>query len=303
MEKIRMIVQGELEEFRLDVYVATNLGTSSRSFVQKLIKSGKVFVNGKVEKPSYTVCDEDIIDIELPEPVKLDIEPENIPLEIVYEDDDLLVVNKPKGMVVHPAPANYSGTMVNALLYHLGDNLSSINGVKRPGIVHRIDKDTTGLVVVAKNDYAHNFLAEQFKAHSISRRYTMIVLGNPKSDNYTVNKPIGRNPKDRLKMAVAENGKSAITHFEVIKRYVSHSYVSATLETGRTHQIRVHSASLGFHLLGDSLYYGGKFKFKTQGQTLHAGLLGFIHPTKKEYVEFSVEEPQYFLDILKKLEE
>lgn len=301
MEKIQLVVETELQDIRLDIYIASNIGTRSRSSVQKLIRSGSVLVNGKCEKASYIVHDDDVIDIALPDPISMDIEAENIPLPIIYEDSDLIVVDKPKGMVVHPAPGNHTGTMVNALLYHFGEGLSSINGVKRPGIVHRIDKETTGLLVVAKNDLAHNVLAEQFKTHSISREYHMIVIGVPKDDLYTVDRPIGRNPKDRLKMAVVTGGKRAVTHFRVLERYDKHSYLSAQLETGRTHQIRVHSAFKGHPLLGDDLYYGGQFQYKTQGQVLHAGTLGFIHPCTGKYMEFHSDLPEYFEDILRKL--
>lgn len=301
MEEIQLIAMVDAEDIRLDVYLATHLGTKSRSAIQKLIKNGNVLVNSKKEKPSYSVHDEDLIQITLPEPIELDIEAQDIELDIVYEDEDLVIVNKPKGMVVHPAPGNYSGTMVNALLYHFGDRLSSINGVKRPGIVHRIDKDTTGLLVVAKNDMAHNHLMQQFKEHSIDRKYHLIVLGNPKEDEFTVDANIGRNPKDRLKMAVVSNGKTAITHFRVQERFGHHTYLTATLETGRTHQIRVHSSYKGYPILGDEVYYGGKFKYKTKGQTLHAGLLGFVHPRSGEYCSFEVEPPTYFQELLRKL--
>lgn len=301
MEKIQLIANLDIEDIRLDVYISIQMGTKSRSSIQKLIKSGHIYVNGKVEKASYLVKDEDVIDIEMPEAISMDIDPENIPLNIVYEDGDIIVIDKPKSMVVHPAPGNYSGTMVNALLYHFGESLSSINGIKRPGIVHRIDKDTTGLLVVAKNDCSHNKLSEQFKNHSINREYQMIVLGVPKENYYTVNQPIGRNPKDRLKMAVVPNGRKAITHFKVLERFEKYSYLSATLETGRTHQIRVHSTYAGYPLLGDSVYFGGQFKYKTQGQALHAALLGFVHPTTGRYLEFYSELPTYFSEILRKL--
>ncbi len=300
-EKIHLSAMVDEEDIRLDSYIASALGTKSRTAIQKLIKDGKVLVNGKEKKPSYPVSDEDLIEIEIPEPIESELEAENIPLDIIYEDEDIIIVNKPKQMVVHPAPGNYTGTLVNALLYHFSDSLSSINGIKRPGIVHRIDKDTTGLLVVAKNDRAHMHLSEQFKEHSIKREYQMIILGSPKEDDYTVDAPIGRNPKDRLKMAVVSGGRTAVTHFKVLERYRGHSYLSATLETGRTHQIRVHSAYRGYPLLGDSLYYNGRFEFKSQGQALHAGLLGFIHPRTNQYVEFSVELPEYFSDILMKL--
>ncbi|MGB5822433.1 MAG: RluA family pseudouridine synthase [Proteocatella sp.] len=303
MEKSIFVVTEEEVGNRLDQYLVTAIGTNSRSFIQKNIKLGNVEVNGGHKKASYPVEEDDKIEMTLPEPIELDIVAENIPIDIIYEDDDLIVINKAKGMVVHPAPGNYDGTLVNALLYHCKDNLSTINGIKRPGIVHRIDKNTTGVLVVAKNDKAHNFLTEQFKDHTITREYKMIVLGNPKEEIYTVDAPIARNPNDRLKMAVVEGGRRAVTHFRVIKRFDGYSLIKANLETGRTHQIRVHSRHNGYPLLGDDLYYGGSFKFKTQGPALHAGKLGFIHPTTKEYIEFNSELPKYFSDILSKLTE
>lgn len=300
MEKIDIIAEVD-EDFRADVYISATLGSKSRTYIQKLIKDKLILINGKQTKPSYIIQDGDYIEIAIPEPIQLDVEPENIDLDIVYEDDSIVVINKGKGMVVHPAPGNYSGTLVNALMYHFKDKLSTINGVNRPGIVHRIDKDTTGLIVVAKNDYAHSFLMEQFKVHSISREYEMIVVGRPKDDMFTISEPIGRCPKNRLKMAVVKNGKSATTHFKVYRRYSNYSYLRATLETGRTHQIRVHSSFKGHPILGDSLYYSGKSPFKTYEQCLHARLLGFIHPETKEYIVFEQEAPEYFLNILNKL--
>lgn len=303
MEKSFFIVSIEEAGSRLDQYLAETIGTSSRSFIQKNIKNGNVKVNSVEKKPSYIVQEDDEIEMIATEPVELDIEAENIPIDIMYEDDDIIVINKGKDMVVHPAPGNYTGTLVNALLYHCKDKLSTINGVKRPGIVHRIDKNTTGVLVVAKNDYAHNFLTEQFKDHSITREYKMIVMGNPKEHKYTVDAPIARNPKDRLKMAVVQGGRRAVTHFEVLTNYRGYSFLSATLETGRTHQIRVHSTHKGHPLLGDDLYYSGNFKIKTQGPVLHAGKLGFIHPSTKEYIEFNSKLPDYFADIIEKLVE
>ena len=249
MEKSFFIVSIEEAGSRLDQYLAETIGTSSRSFIQKNIKNGNVKVNSVEKKPSYIVQEDDEIEMIATEPVELDIEAENIPIDIMYEDDDIIVINKGKDMVVHPAPGNYTGTLVNALLYHCKDKLSTINGVKRPGIVHRIDKNTTGVLVVAKNDYAHNFLTEQFKDHSITREYKLIVMGNPKEHKYTVDAPIARNPKDRLKMAVVKGGRRAVTHFEVLTNYRGYSFLIATLETGRTHQIRVHSTHKGHPLL------------------------------------------------------
>ncbi|MDU2591555.1 MAG: RluA family pseudouridine synthase [Paeniclostridium sordellii] len=302
MEEIRQfLVIDEEEGSRLDVYLSEQLGDMSRSYIQKLIKEKKVKVNGKVEKAKYLVKENDDIFIEIPKPKTLEIIAQDIPIDIVYEDDDLLIVNKPQDMVVHPAPGNYENTLVNAILYHCEGNLSSINGVIRPGIVHRIDKDTSGLLMIAKNNNSHNYLSEQLKDHSITREYEFICHGVIKEDKITVNKPIGRNPKDRLKMAVVKDGKHAVTHFEVINRYENFTHVKATLETGRTHQIRVHALSLNHPLLGDPIYGPKNNKFGVKGQVLHAKKLGFIHPTTKEYVEFDSELPEHFKNIIKKL--
>lgn len=302
MEEIRQfLVIDEEEGSRLDVYLSEQLGDMSRSYIQKLIKEKKVKVNGKVEKAKYLVKENDDISIEIPKPKTLEIIAQDIPIDIVYEDDDLLIVNKPQDMVVHPAPGNYENTLVNAILYHCEGNLSSINGVIRPGIVHRIDKDTSGLLMIAKNNNSHNYLSEQLKDHSITREYEFICHGVIKEDKITVNKPIGRNPKDRLKMAVVKDGKHAVTHFEVINRYENFTHVKATLETGRTHQIRVHALSLNHPLLGDPVYGPKNNKFGVKGQVLHAKKLGFIHPTTKEYVEFDSELPEHFKSIIKKL--
>ena len=302
MDEIKeFLVIDEEEGDRLDVYLSAQLGDMSRSYIQKIIKENKVKVNDKVEKAKYLVKEDDKIIIEIPAPKLLEVTPQDIPIDIVYEDSDLLIVNKSQDMVVHPAPGNYEGTLVNAIIYHCKENLSSINGVIRPGIVHRIDKDTSGLLMIAKNNNAHNSLAEQLKDHSITREYEFICHGVVKEDKITVNKPIGRNPKDRLKMAVVNGGKEAITHFEVIERYENFTHMKATLETGRTHQIRVHALSINHPLLGDPLYGPKNSKFKTNGQTLHARKLGFIHPTTKEYVEFNSELPKYFVDIINKI--
>ena len=244
-----------------------------------------------------------MISIHVPEAVEPEITPEDIPLDILYEDNDVLVVNKPKNMVVHPAPGHYSGTLVNAVMFHCKDNLSGINGVLRPGIVHRIDKDTTGSLIICKNDVAHNSLAAQLKEHSIRRKYVAIVHGILKEDEGTINAPIGRNPNDRMKMAVnPKNGKDAITHYKVLQRLKNYTYVECVLETGRTHQIRVHMASINHPLLGDSVYGPAKCPYKLEGQTLHAQVLGFVHPTTDEYIEVSAPLPEYFEKILKKLE-
>ncbi len=292
-----------LEGERLDKALSLLIESLSRSFVAKLIKENKVFVNGKTAKSSYTLkCDDEVI-FELPPSQEPDIEPENIPLDILYEDSDVVVVNKPKGMVVHPAAGHYSGTLVNALMYHCGHELSGINGVMRPGIVHRIDMDTTGSLIVCKNDKAHNVIAEQLKIHSIERRYRAICHGMIKEDEGIINKPIGRHPNDRKKMAVNErNGKEAVTHYKVLERFKDYTYIECKLETGRTHQIRVHMASIGHPLLGDEVYTPGrKSPFKTQGQTLHAMLLGFQHPSSGEYVETIAPLPEYFDKILNTL--
>ncbi|QQQ85965.1 RluA family pseudouridine synthase [Peptacetobacter hiranonis] len=301
-EEIReFLVEEDEEGDRLDVYLADQFVDMSRSYIQKIIKDKKVTVNGKIEKSKYLVKEEDKIVIEIPKPKVLEVVPQDIPIEIVYEDDDIIIVNKPQGMVVHPAPGNYEGTLVNAILYHCKGNLSSINGVIRPGIVHRIDKDTSGILMIAKNNKAHNCLAEQLKDHSITREYEFICHGVFKEDNVTVDRPIGRNPKDRLKMAIVPNGKRAVTHFEVIERFNGYTQVRARLETGRTHQIRVHAMSINHPLVGDPVYGPKNSKIKLNGQALHAKKLGFIHPTTKEYIEFDSELPDYFQKLLEKL--
>lgn len=290
--------QGE----RLDKYLAGLLPDVSRSFIQKLLKQQQVTVNETTVKANYIIKEHDTISIHVPEAVEPEIVPENIPLDILYEDDDVLVVNKPKNMVVHPAPGHYSGTLVNAVMFHCRDNLSGINGVLRPGIVHRIDKDTTGSLVICKNDIAHNSLAAQLKEHSIQRKYLAIVHGILKENEGIINAPIGRNPNDRLKMAINyKNGKEAVTHYKVLKRLNNYTFVACVLETGRTHQIRVHMASIQHPLLGDSLYGPAKCPYKLQGQTLHAQILGFTHPTTGKYIEVSAPLPEYFENLLKKL--
>ena len=301
-EEIReFLVEEDEEGDRLDVYLSDQFVDMSRSYIQKIIKDKKVTVNGKVEKAKYLVKEEDKVVIEIPKPKILEVVPQDIPIEIVYEDDDIIIVNKHQGMVVHPAPGNYEGTLVNAILYHCKGNLSSINGVIRPGIVHRIDKDTSGILMIAKNNNAHNCLAEQLKDHSITREYEFICHGVFKEDNVTVDRPIGRNPKDRLKMAIVPNGKRAVTHFEVLERFNGYTHVRARLETGRTHQIRVHAMSINHPLVGDPVYGPKNSKIKLNGQALHAKKLGFIHPTTKEYVEFDSELPDYFQKLLEKL--
>lgn len=296
------LVEEEQQDLRLDRYLTGELPDCSRSFLQKLIADGLASVNGKSVKSSYRVTAGELISLEIPPAVEPSIAAEDLPLDILYEDSDLLVVNKPKGMVVHPCPGQYSGTLVNALLYHCQGELSGINGVLRPGIVHRIDRDTTGSLVVCKNDFAHRALAEQLKEHTITRRYQAIVLGNIKEEEGTVNAPIGRHPADRKKMAVnRKNGREAVTHFRVLERFGNYTYIECRLETGRTHQIRVHMASIGHALLGDTVYGPSKCPFSLQGQTLHAMVLGFRHPSTGEYMEFTAPLPDYFEQLLKKL--
>jgi len=288
-------VYAEYEGMRLDKFLAVIYPELSRAFFQKMIKCGQVQIAGPILKPSYPVKAGDLITVQVPPAVQADIQAENIPLDILYEDEDILIVNKPKDMVVHPAPGHYTGTLVNAVMYHCRDHLSGINGKIRPGIVHRIDKDTTGSLVVCKNDMAHNKLAEQLKTHSVTRRYRGIVAGIIKEDTGTVCSAIGRDPKNRLKMACGvPNGKPAVTHYRILERYRHHSYLEFELETGRTHQIRVHMASIGHPLLADSLYGPAKCGFRLQGQCLHAMTLGFIHPRTGTYVEFSAPLPEYF---------
>lgn len=302
MDNYNLEAGQEHQNIRLDKFLSDQLEGISRSYLQKLIKDGCVLVNGKHQKANYRLQSGDLIDLEMPEDQELDILPENIPLDILYEDQDLLVVNKPKGMVVHPSAGHFSGTLVNALLYHCKDDLSGINGVLRPGIVHRIDMNTTGALVICKNDFSHQSLAEQLKVHSITRKYRAIVYNNIKDDKGTIEGPIGRHPIDRKKMAINhKNGKPAVTHYEVLKRFGKYTYVECQLETGRTHQIRVHMASIGHPLLGDDVYGSAKTPFKLEGQTLHAMVLGFIHPSTNEYMEFSAPIPQYFDDLLQKL--
>ena len=290
---------------RIDKYLSTVNEQLSRSYIQKLLKSGLVLVDGKPVKASYQVDEGDVISLDIPEAVEPEIEPENMDLDILYEDQDVILVNKPKGMVVHPAAGHYSHTLVNGLMHHCKDQLSGINGVMRPGIVHRIDMDTTGVIIACKNDMAHNSIAAQLKEHSITRRYQAIVHGVLKDDVGTVEGPIGRHPTDRKKMNINyNNGKSAVTHYKVLKRFRQYTHVECRLETGRTHQIRVHMASIGHPLLGDLVYGPGKCPVPgLQGQTLHAGVLGFIHPRTGEYMEFTAPLPEYFAKLLNTLSE
>ncbi|WP_455804751.1 RluA family pseudouridine synthase [Clostridium butyricum] len=300
MEKTLIKVDEQDEGLRIDKYLSNIFKDKSRSFIQGLIEKENVKVNSKSLKSNYKLKKADEIEIMIPEPEILSVEAENIPIDIVYEDEDVIVVNKAQGMVVHPAPGNYNGTLVNALLYHCKD-LSSINGVIRPGIVHRIDKDTSGILVIAKNDDAHNKLSEQLKDHSMKREYYALIEGRLKNNDGTIDKPLGRCKKDRLKIGIIEDGKRAVTHYEVVERYNGYTLVKCVLETGRTHQIRVHMASIGFPLVGDPLYGFKRQKFKLEGQVLHARTLGFIHPRTGEYMEFTSELPQYFCDLINKL--
>lgn len=287
---------------RIDRFLSIYLEDLSRSYIQKLVKEGGILVNGNSVKANYKVNEGDEIRVQIPDPEPLDILPEDIPLDILYEDDDILVVNKPKGMVVHPAPGHYSHTLVNAVLYHCGSRLSGINGVLRPGIVHRIDMDTTGSLLVCKNDRAHQILADELKDHRITRRYHAVVHGNLKEDAGTVNAPIGRHPADRKKMSTkAPNGRRAVTHYRVLERFGDYTYIECELETGRTHQIRVHMASIGHPILGDTVYGPAKCPFKLEGQTLHAKILGITHPSTGKYMEFDAPLPDYFVSILDRL--
>lgn len=286
---------------RLDKYISALLEGKSRSYIQGMIEKGGVLVNGSIRKSNYPVREGDAVSVTIPEPEELGVKPEKIPLEILYEDSDLVVVNKKQGMVVHPASGVYSGTLVNALLEHCTD-LSGINGVLRPGIVHRIDKDTSGILVIAKNDHAHNILAEQLKEHSMTRVYYALVEGIVKQDEGVVDAPLGRHPVEKIKMAVVRDGRHAVTHYRVIKRYKAQTLVECVLETGRTHQIRVHLAHIGHPVVGDPVYGHKKQRFKLEGQLLHAKKLGFIHPSTKEYVEFESPLPEYFQKVLNVLE-
>ena len=289
---------GEDEE-RLDKWLSGAIPTLSRSYIQKCIKEGQVLVNDSPCKANYRLRVDDEVAFQIPEAVEPSVEAENIPLSVLYEDEDVLVVDKPKGMVVHPAPGHYSGTLVNAVLYHCKGQLSGINGVLRPGIVHRIDRDTTGSLIVCKNDLSHREIAGQLGAHSLNRSYRAIVHGMVKEEEGTVCAPIGRDEKDRKRMAVNEkNGKEAVTHYRVLQRFRNFTYIECRLETGRTHQIRVHMTSIGHPLLGDEIYGPRKTAFRLEGQTLHAYCLGFIHPVNREYIEVKAPLPAYFSHLL-----
>ncbi len=296
------VVAPEEAGVRIDRYLSDQCQDISRSYLQKLLKEQSVLVEEKPVKSNYKVNAGDRISLTLPEIREPEIIPEEIPLDIVYEDKDIILINKPKGMVVHPAAGHYSGTLVNGLMSHCRGELSGINGVMRPGIVHRIDMDTTGVLIVCKNDMAHNSISEQLKEHSITRKYAAIVHGVLKDDEGTINAPIGRHPIDRKKMSINEkNGRKAVTHYRVLERFRQFTYIECQLETGRTHQIRVHMASIGHPLLGDSVYGPAKCPFRLTGQTLHAGVLGIIHPRTGEYMEFTAPLPDYFEELLRKL--
>ena len=304
MDVFRFQITEEYEGERIDKCMSMLMDSLSRSYIQKLIKDGQVQVNDRPVKSSYQVQTEDEVCFSLPDSREPEICPENIPLDILYEDQDLLVVNKPKQMVVHPAAGHYSGTLVNGIMYHCGSELSGIGGVLRPGIVHRIDMDTTGSLIVCKNDKAHNSIAAQLKEHSVTRRYRAICHGVIQEQEGTVDKPIGRHPTDRKKMAVNEKcGRHAVTHFRVLRRFREYTYIECELETGRTHQIRLHMASIGHPLLGDEVYaQGRKYPFSLQGQTLHAMTIGFIHPSTGEYLEIVAPLPEYFEHLLEILQ-
>lgn len=301
MENKEFLIREEEENIRLDLFLSKCFEDKSRSYLQNLIKDEMVKVNGKLKKSNYKLKINDIVNITVPEPVELNIQAEAIPLDIVYEDKDVIVVNKDQGMVVHPAAGVYNGTLVNALLSHCSD-LSGINGVARPGIVHRIDKDTSGILVVAKNDNSHNKLAEQLKDHSMTRVYIALVEGVLKNDEGTVDEPLARHPVERIKIAVVKDGRRAVTHYKVLKRFKTNTLVECVLETGRTHQIRVHMAHIGHPLVGDPVYGHKKQRFKLNGQMLHAKTLGFIHPATGKYIEFEAEIPDYFKKVVSILE-
>ncbi len=301
MNVITLTAAAENKGERIDKFISDSVDNISRSYAAKLCTDGLVLVNGKAADKNLKLKGTETIEVSLPEPETIELKPENIPLDIVYEDNDVIVINKPAGMVVHPAPGNENGTLVNALLYHCGDSLSAINGVIRPGIVHRIDKDTSGLLVAAKNNEAHLKLSEQLKARKAVRKYIALVNGNIKEDSGTINKPIGRSSADRKKMAITANGREAVTHYNVLERFGRYTLTECVLETGRTHQIRVHMASIGHSLVGDKTYGIKKEKFNLSGQLLHARTIGFVHPSTGEMMQFSSELPDYFSDVIEKL--
>lgn len=300
---LSLIVEAENTGTRIDKFLSEEFEEFSRSYLQGLIQLGNITVNQKPVKANYKLNTNDRLELIIPEVKEQEIAAENIPLDILFEDEDIIVVNKPKGMVVHPAAGHYSGTLVNALMYHCKDHLSGINGELRPGIVHRIDMNTTGVLVVCKNDFAHRKIAEQLSVHSITRKYEAICYNAFREENGTVDAPIGRNSIDRKKMAIdKKNGRRAVTHYHIIKNYKNFAHIECQLETGRTHQIRVHMASIGHPLLGDDVYTSAKSPYRLEGQTLHARVLGFLHPRTNQYIEFEAPLPEYFTKILTDLE-
>lgn len=300
MEEI--VLRSDTSDKRIDAWLSEKLENYSRTYIQKLIEDGYVTVNEKSVKTNYKLKSDESILVKVPDPEKLDVEAENIKLDILYEDEDIIVVNKPKGMVVHPAAGNYSGTLVNALMGYCGDELSDINGVIRPGIVHRIDKDTSGILVIAKNNTSHEKLSGLLKKHDINRVYVAVVEGIIREETGKIDAPIGRHPVERKKMAVnLKNGRNSVTHFKVLERFKNATYIELKLETGRTHQIRVHMSYIGYPIIGDEVYGRKKQKYDIRGQALHAKLLGFVHPTKNEYMEFEVDIPDYFNNLLTQL--
>ena len=302
-EALSFVIEEDNEDERVDKLLSMLLDSLSRSYIQKLLSEGMVTVNGKRAKASCRVAAQDLVQIKLPPAITPDIPAQDIPLDILYEDEDVIVVNKPKGMVVHPAPGHYSGTLVNALLFHCKGNLSGINGILRPGIVHRIDRDTTGSVIACKNDRAHNSIAAQLREHLVVRRYHAIVRGVTKQEEGTIHTLIGRHPKERKKMAVrTDGGKDAVTHYRILRHMNRFTYVECVLETGRTHQIRVHMAHIGHPLLGDTVYGPKGNPFSLEGQTLHAKILGFVHPSTGKYIETDAPLPEYFQNLLNKFE-
>ncbi|MDY3281165.1 RluA family pseudouridine synthase [Dysosmobacter sp.] len=301
MEKLTLQVNNGDAGSRVDAWLAANLEDVTRSAAQRLLEEGRVTCGGRPLAKNYRLTGTETLEVTLPEPEPVDVAPQDIPLDVVYEDGDVIVVNKPKGLVVHPAPGHPDGTLVNALLHHCGDSLSGVGGELRPGIVHRIDRDTSGLIIAAKNDFAHQGLAAQLADHTLSRTYECIVVGNLRADSGTVDAPIGRHPADRKKMAVVANGRRAVTHWEVIARYPGHTHVRCRLETGRTHQIRVHMAHIGHPILGDTVYGAKKPVPGLQGQCLHAVALRFIHPRTGEAVEVTCPLPEEFQNQLRKL--
>ena len=302
LEKKEYIIEKELEGIRLDKAIPMKNGKISRSMVQKMLDNGNILVNGIVPKPSYKLLVDDIVEITYEEPKETSLKPENIPLDIVYQDDDFLIVNKQKGLVVHPGNGNPNGTLVNAIMAVCKDSLSGIGGEIRPGIVHRIDKDTSGLLIIAKNDFAHIHISEQIKNHEVKKTYIALVRGVIKENNATIDMPIARSKNDRIKMAVSKDGKNAITHFKVLKRYNGYTLLELNIETGRTHQIRVHMSQIGYPLVGDIVYSNGKNPFGVEGQMLHSSKIEFVHPRTKKTVEFEADLPEYFKNVLEKLE-